>query len=115
MGHDKIVGINIPRQMTSVGMLWVTRGVMFLKFRTHVDAETFMDRVHGISVMSGNSQGDHLRDLRVTWAHRDLDTYDNRGRLHPNRPRYFGNVWVFLPKHVQGLDKRVGNMSLDLQ
>ena len=102
MGHNKIVGINIPREEKSVGMQWVTRGVLFLKFETRADAETFKDRVHGIEIMSGTSRRDHFRDLRVTWAHHDMDTFDRRGPLHPNKPRYFGDVWKFLPKHMQG-------------
>ena len=102
MGHDKIVGINIPRMERSSGMRWITRGVMFLKFETRADAQTFKDRVHGMVIMSGTSRRDHLRDLRVTWAHHDMDKFDCRGPLRPNKPRYFGDVWKFLPRHVQG-------------
>ena len=106
MGHDKIVGINIPREEKSVGMQWVTQGVMFLKFETRDDAETFKDKVHGVKIMSGTSRRDHFRDLRVAWACHDMDALDRRGGLHPSEPRYFDEVWDFLPRRAQsyGID-----------
>ena len=102
MGHGKIVGIFIPREERSSGMQWITRGIMFLKFRTRADARILKNRVHGIKIMTGTSRRDHLRDLRVTWARRDMDTFDHKESLCPHKPRYFGDVWKFLPKHVQG-------------
>ena len=87
-------------------MRWITLGVMFLKFRTQVDAETFMNRVHGVEIASGDSHSGRYRDLRVTWAREDMDTFERERQLHPKKPRYFDNVWKFLPRHIQdvGID-----------
>ena len=101
MGHSRIVGINIPREEKSSGMQWINKGVMFLKFETRADAETFKERVHGIRIMSGVSRRDHFRDIRVMWARHDMDAFDRRGGLHANKPRYFDEVWEFLPRSVQ--------------
>ena len=106
MGHDKIVCAYIPREEKTAGMRWITLGVMFLKFRTQVDAETFMNRVHGVEIASGDSHSGRYRDLRVTWAREDMDTFERERQLHPKKPRYFDNVWKFLPRHIQdvGID-----------
>ena len=101
MGHNRIVSINIPREEKPSGMQWVNKGVMFLKFETRADAETFKGKVHGIKIMSGTGRRDRFRDIRVTWAHHDMDTFDRRGGLHANKPRYFEDVWDFLPRRVQ--------------
>ena len=114
MGHRRIVGLNIPREEKSFGMQWVTKGVMFLRFKTRADAEVFKEKVHGIEIMSGTGHRDHLRDLRVTWAHHEMDTFDCRSQLHPKRPRYFGDVWKFLPKELQGSDSAYSQWEVDV-
>ena len=52
-------------------------------------------------IMSGTSRRDHFRDLRVAWACHDMDTLERRRGLHPSEPRYFDEVWYFLPRHAQ--------------
>ena len=40
----------------------------------------------------------------MSWAYQDMDTFDCRGHMHAKKPRYFGDVWKFFPKHLQGSD-----------
>ena len=61
-----------------------------------------MDRIHGVRVMSGSSRRDYFRDLRANWAYQDMDTFDRKGDLHPKKPRYFEDIWRFLPRRIQG-------------
>ena len=87
MEHDKIVGVNIPREEKSAGMRWVTRGVMFLKFKTRANVEAFKDSVHGIVIMSDTDHRDRLPDFRVTWLLQGMGTHGYWGRLYPKKPR----------------------------
>ena len=83
-------------------MQWVTRRVMFLNFKTRADVEAFKDGVHGIVITSDIDHRDHLSDFRVNWAYQDMDTFDRKGDLHPKKPRYFEDIWRFLPRRIQG-------------